>query len=49
MKSWMIDVAKEIILEKQEAHITAYKVHTLQNRLDAAFQSDTSHTTNLSA
>lgn len=48
MKSWMIDIAKEILVEKQEAHITAYKIH-IQDRLDKAFQSDTSHTTNLSA
>lgn len=47
MKSWMIDIAKEILLEKQEAHITAYMID-LQRRADLAFKNDDSHTRCLS-
>lgn len=51
MKSWMDAVTKEILLEKQEAHIIQYhinKVITIQSRLDEAFKNDQSHTRSLS-
>lgn len=47
MKSWMIDIAKEILLEKQEAHVTAYMID-LQRRVDEAFKNDDSHIKSLS-
>ena len=47
MKSWMVDIAKEILIEKQDAHIIAYMID-LQRRADEAFKNDDSHTRSLS-
>ncbi len=47
MRSLIAKLSKEILLEKQEAHITSYRINQLQHRLDQAFKNDQSHTRRL--
>jgi len=44
----VLKIAKEILSQKQEAHIVQFKYHELQQRLNDAFESDKSHTKELS-
>jgi len=48
LKFQITKIAMEILSQKQEAHIVHFKHHQLQQRLNEAFQSDTSHTKGLS-
>ena len=45
----MAKIAKEVSQQKQEAHITHFKLHSLQMRLNQAFESDDSHTKRLTS
>ena len=47
MKSWMVDIAKEILVSRQDSHVTAYMIE-IQRRMDQACKSDKSHTSCLS-
>lgn len=47
MKKWMVEISKEILLQKQDAHIIDYKLFHMQERLNEAFRKDTSHTKRL--